>query len=195
MSFAFHTVSCHSEVMSKLFGKLDYCGIAFLIMGSFVPWLYYGFYCAFLPKVIYLSVTTVLGLCAIVVSLWDKFGEPEYRALRAGMFIAFGLSGVVPACHYLCKEGIFSSAPAAAIGSLVLMAVLYISGALLYAWRVPERFYPGKFDLWGHSHQIFHVLVIAAAFVHYRGISEMAVYRLTSGVCSADDGGVVIPGQ
>ena len=30
-----------------------------------------------------------------------------------------------------------------------------------------------------HSHQIFHVLVIAAAFVHYRGISNMAVHRLT----------------
>ncbi len=52
MSFAFHTVSCHSEFVGKLFSKFDYCGIAFLIMGSFVPWLYYGFYCEFLPKVI-----------------------------------------------------------------------------------------------------------------------------------------------
>merc|ERR1711962_131666 len=42
-SFMFHTVSCHSEFVGKLFSKLDYCGIAILIMGSFVPWLYYGF--------------------------------------------------------------------------------------------------------------------------------------------------------
>lgn len=33
------------------------------------------------------------------------------------------------------------------------------------------------------SHQIFHVLVIAAAFVHYHGISEMAMYRVTVGEC------------
>lgn len=37
------------------------------------------------------------------------------------------------------------------------------------------------------SHQIFHILVIAAAFVHYHGISEMAMYRLTHGDCSAED--------
>ena len=31
------------------------------------------------------------------------------------------------------------------------------SGALVYAQRVPERWFPGKFDLFFHSHQIFHV--------------------------------------
>jgi len=50
-SFMFHTVNCHSQFVGKLFSKLDYCGIALLIMGSFVPWLYYGFYCHFKPKV------------------------------------------------------------------------------------------------------------------------------------------------
>ena len=35
----------------KLFAKLDYCGIAFLTVGSFVPWLYYSFYCSYTPKV------------------------------------------------------------------------------------------------------------------------------------------------
>lgn len=192
MSFAFHTVSCHSEFVGKLFSKLDYCGIAFLIMGSFVPWLYYGFYCETLPKVIYLSVTTVLGTGAIVVSLWDKFGQPKYRPLRAGVFMGFGLSGVIPAMHYLYSEGWLKAASEAAMGSLILMAVLYISGALLYAWRVPERFFPGKCDIWFHSHQLFHVLVIAAAFVHYHGISEMAMHRLTTGDCAVENPQVVL---
>lgn len=94
MSFAFHTVHCHSECVGKLFSKLDYCGIAMLIMGSFVPWLYYGFYCDYQPKLIYLSVVVVLGITSIVVSLWERFGEPNYRPLRAGIFMGFGLSGV-----------------------------------------------------------------------------------------------------
>lgn len=34
------------------------------------------------------------------------------------------------------------------------------------------------------SHQLFHILVIAAAFVHYHGISEMAMYRVTVGECT-----------
>ena len=65
-----------------------------LIMGSFVPWLYYGFYCDYLSKVIYLSVVVALGISSIVVSLWEKFGESGYRPLRAGVFAGFGLSGV-----------------------------------------------------------------------------------------------------
>ncbi|XP_022214522.1 adiponectin receptor protein isoform X2 [Drosophila obscura] len=183
-SFAFHTLSCHSVEMGRLFSKLDYCGIALLIMGSFVPWLYYGFYCHYQPKVIYLSVVCVLGVLSIVVSLWDKFSEPAFRPLRAGVFMSFGLSGVIPAIHYSIMEGWFSQMSRASLGWLILMGLLYIAGALLYALRVPERWFPGKFDIWGQSHQIFHILVIAAAFVHYHGISEMAMYRVMYSECT-----------
>ncbi|XP_054725973.1 adiponectin receptor protein [Anastrepha obliqua] len=183
-SFAFHTLSCHSVEIGRLFSKLDYCGIALLIMGSFVPWLYYGFYCHYQPKVIYLSVVCVLGSLSIIVSLWDKFSEPGLRPLRAGVFMSFGLSGIIPAIHYSLMEGWFSQISQASLGWLILMGLLYILGALLYALRVPERWFPGKFDIWFQSHQLFHILVIAAAFVHYHGISEMAMYRVTVGECT-----------
>ena len=61
---------------------------------------------------------------------------------------------------------------------LVTMGGLYLTGAFLYAARIPERWLPGKCDIWFQSHQLFHVLVVAAAFVHYHGISEMAMRRL-----------------
>lgn len=147
-SFAFHTLSCHSENVGKLFSKLDYCGIALLIMGSFVPWLYYGFYCHYNQKLIYLSVVSVLGILSIVVSLWDKFSEPNLRPLRAGVFMSFGLSGIVPAIHYSLIEGWFSQISQASLGWLILMGLLYILGALFYALRVPERWFPGKCDIW-----------------------------------------------
>jgi hypothetical protein len=35
------------------------------------------------------------------------------------------------------------------------------------------------------SHQIFHVFVVAGAYVHYHGISKLASYRLTLGDCLA----------
>jgi adiponectin receptor len=38
---------------------------------------------------------------------------------------------------------------------------------VVYVTRVPERWMPGRFDLAGHSHQLFHVLVIAGAYAHY----------------------------
>ena len=33
-------------------------------------------------------------------------------------------------------------------GWLLLMGALYLIGATLYATRMPERFFPGKCDLW-----------------------------------------------
>lgn len=119
-----------------------------LIMGSFVPWLYYGFYCHYQPKIIYLTVVIVLGFFSIVTSLWDKFSTPQLRPVRAGVFMAFGLSGVIPAIHYVYMEGWFNDISRASLGWLVLMGLLYILGAMFYALRIPERWFPGKFDLW-----------------------------------------------
>lgn len=186
-SFMFHTVSCHSQFVGKLFSKLDYCGIALLIMGSFVPWLYYGFYCHFKPKVIYLSVVCALGITSIMVSLWDKFSESGWRPFRAAVFMTFGLSGIIPAIHFGVVEGWFTKVSQQSLGWLILMGVLYIFGALLYALRVPERWFPGKCDIWFHSHQIFHVFVLGGALVHYHGISEMAMHRVTIGQCEIPD--------
>lgn len=186
-SWVFHTVYNHSQRIGKLFNKLDYCGIAFLTMGSFVPWLYYGFYCQMGVKIIYMVLTFSLGTACIVVSLWDKFSEPRFRALRAAVFIAFGLSGVIPAIHIVTTLGFWESVNKLSLGWLSLMAVLYITGAVIYAVRIPERLFPGKFDIWFQSHQIFHVFVIAAAFVHYHGITEIANYRLTFGDCLTDE--------
>ncbi|CAG7815672.1 unnamed protein product [Allacma fusca] len=183
LSSAFHTLHCHSEFVGKLFSKLDYVGIALLIMGSFFPWLYYGFYCEKAVKFTYMSVTFVLGITSIIVSLWDRFGEPHFRPLRAGLFAGFGLSGVIPAVHYALAKGWIHAISRASLGWLILMGVLYILGALVYASRIPERWFPGKCDIWFHSHQLFHILVIAAAFVHYYGICEMAMHRLAHGEC------------
>lgn len=182
-SWIFHTVYCHSERVGKFFNKLDYCGIALLTMGSFVPWLYYSFYCRLEPKIAYLILIFVLGISCIVVSLWDKFSQPQYRAVRAGVFIGLGLSGIIPAMHYVITDGFYHAINCASLGWLALMALLYISGAIIYAVRIPERLFPGKFDIWFQSHQIFHVFVVAAAFVHYHGITAIANYRLTLGDC------------
>ena len=38
--------------------------------------------------------------------------------------------------------------------------VVYIVGAIIYAMRIPEKFFPRKFDLVGSSHQIFHLAVL-----------------------------------
>ena len=57
-----------------------------MIMGSFVPAIYYGFYCDFYAKLGYTVSMLVLGTISIIVSLWDKFATPAFRPIRAGLF-------------------------------------------------------------------------------------------------------------
>uniref|UniRef100_A0AAV2IZL7 Adiponectin receptor 2 n=1 Tax=Knipowitschia caucasica TaxID=637954 RepID=A0AAV2IZL7_KNICA len=187
-SWLFHTVYCHSEGVSKVFSKLDYSGIAFLIMGSFVPWLYYSFWCSPQPCLIYSLVILVLGLAAIFVSQCDFFATPQYRGVRAGVFVGLGLSGVVPSLHFVISEGLIKATTIGQMGWLFLMATLYITGACLYAARIPERFFPGKCDIWFHSHQLFHILVVAGAFVHFHGVSNLQEFRYTVGAGCAAEG-------
>ena len=45
MSGMFHTLSNHSPNVAKFWNQLDHAGIAFMIWGSFVPSVFYGFWC------------------------------------------------------------------------------------------------------------------------------------------------------
>lgn len=68
-------------------------GISLLIIGSFIPWIYYAFYCHITPKVSYITMISVMGLAAIIVSLWERFADNRYRSCRAAVFVVMGLSG------------------------------------------------------------------------------------------------------
>ena len=68
--------------------------------------------------------------------------------LISGLFIALGLTGVVPAAHFVTEYGLYLALNECGMCWLLLMAALYISGALLYAGRIPEKYFPGKFDIW-----------------------------------------------
>jgi adiponectin receptor len=52
------------------------------------------------------------------------------------------------------------------------MGASYLIGVAIYISRVPERFYPGKFDFIGSSHNIWHLFVLIAALFHYLGSLE-----------------------
>jgi adiponectin receptor len=180
LSFVFHTLSCHSVPVVRLFSKLDYVGISLLIIGSFIPWIYYGFYCRREPKLTYIAMVIVLGIGAIIVSLWDKFSESRYRPLRAGVFVSMGCSGIIPTIHFIYTDGMRRLIDENSFIWLVVMSILYLVGAALYATRTPERFFPGKCDIWFQSHQLFHMCVVVAAFTHFYGVQEMAYKRLTA---------------
>lgn len=162
-----HLLSCHSERVSYIMLRLDYAGIAALISTSFYPPVYYSFMCYPFFCSLYMGFITLLGIATILVSLLPMFQSPEYRTFRASLFLGMGLCGVAPILHKLI---LFWGSPEALLttGYEILMGLFYGVGALVYAARIPERWMPGKFDIAGHSHQLFHVLVVAGAYTHYR---------------------------
>ncbi|KAK4998391.1 hypothetical protein LTR66_002365 [Elasticomyces elasticus] len=177
MSATYHALSNHSEAVSKFGNKLDYMGIVFLIWGSFVPSIYYGFSTE--PELVklYWSMITTIGAGCGIVSVMAKFRTPQWRPFRAFMFVAMGLSAAVPVLHGLKVYGFSQLDQQIGLKWLVLQGLLYIVGAGIYAARVPERWRPGRFDIWGSSHQIFHILVLLAAATHLMGLLNAFDYE------------------
>ncbi|KAL4181770.1 hypothetical protein AMTRI_Chr12g239060 [Amborella trichopoda] len=161
-----HLLSCHSRRLAYIMLRLDYAGIAALIATSFYPPVYYSFMCEPFFQYLYLSSITLLGVATVIFSLLPVFQNPEFRTIRAWLFFGMGVSGVAPILHKLV---VYGDQPEAihTTGYEILMGIFYGLGALVYATRIPERWMPGKFDIAGHSHQLFHVLVVAGAYTHY----------------------------
>ncbi|CZR61779.1 related to PHO36 (regulatory role in lipid and phosphate metabolism) [Phialocephala subalpina] len=170
MSATYHAISNHSPIVAKFGNKLDYVGIVFLITGSFIPSIYYGFYCHPHLQEFYWTMICSLGVGCASVSIFERFRTPAWRPYRAGMFVLMGLSAVFPVLHGLEMYGMEDMRHRIGLTWLVLQGFLYILGAGLYAARWPERSWPGTFDIWGSSHQIFHVLVVMAAGSHLYGL-------------------------
>ncbi|CAN6329210.1 unnamed protein product [Urochloa humidicola] len=172
-----HLVLCHSERMAYITLRLDYAGIAALIATSFYPLSYYSFLCHPSLQRLYMGAITALGAAAATVSLVPAFQAPELRPLRAALFSSMAASGVVPIAHKLVIYG--GKAEGAVTSAMYegIMGLLYGLGVVVYAARVPERWAPGRFDLVGHSHQLFHLFVVAGAYAHYLAGVEYLKWR------------------
>lgn len=103
------------------------------------------------------------------VSLSESFQKPNFRAARGLLFLALGCMGLIPMVHagwaYWPLVQYFMTPVYFVMG----MGALYIIGVLIFIARFPEKYFPGRFDLLGSSHNIWHFFVLAAAISHYIG--------------------------
>jgi len=182
LSSLFHTFNNHSEDVACLFCRMDYSGITVLITGSTIPCYYYSFYCATFSR--YLHISVLIVLCAFCLSfcMLKRFAKPKFRLIRSAMFIAFGFYSFIPGFQVLSQVGFTYANTAYSLTGLLQMASVYVSGAGFYVSRIPERFFPGKFNIWASSHQLFHICVLIAAYIHYGVILNMVTHRLSIGL-------------
>lgn len=131
---------------------LDYAGISLLISGSTFPPFVYSFYCEPRYYIIYESVIGGACLLVFVLSLFDTLHRPEYRRIKGILYGSLGIFAGCPIFHLIIREywhlhsdnyNAMSFVP-----HFLLMGVCYLSGLTIYVVQCPERFKPGKFDIW-----------------------------------------------
>ena len=160
-----HLFACHSRRFYYFFWRLDYTGIAIMIIASFFAPIYYTFSDHPYWRLTYLSAITIFGILVVVTLFAPALSSGRFRSFRAALFVCMGCSGVIPATHAVFLHWDHPTV-LGSLGYEILMGLLYGIGAVFYVTRIPERWRPGVFDVVGHSHQIFHVFVVAAALAH-----------------------------
>jgi adiponectin receptor len=65
------------------------------------------------------------------VVLTPKFSKPEYRRVRAGVFVSLGLFGVFPVGHAIWSKGFMRLTNEMGLTWLLLSALAYLSGAFI----------------------------------------------------------------
>ncbi|KAM3449641.1 hypothetical protein MY3296_006725 [Beauveria thailandica] len=171
-STIFHALWNHSHDVSRFCNKLDYLGILVLMWGAGIPTIYYGFICNHGLRIMYWTITTGTAFCCTIFTLTPAFVTPEYRKIRASFYAGFGLGSIIFVVHGLVLYGWELQKSRMSLVWMGWMAIANLLGALIYAARIPERWVPYTFDYFGASHQILHVAVMVAAWIHFRGLME-----------------------
>jgi len=69
--------------------------------------------------------------------------------------------------------------------SILQYYLLMAAGLSFYLSRVPERYFPGRFDILFQSHQLWHLCGTAAIFILYRGWLNYYSWKIANVSCEA----------
>ncbi|KAK3326618.1 hemolysin-III related-domain-containing protein [Apodospora peruviana] len=186
LSTIFHTFMSHSASVYLLGMKLDFQGILLLMWGSTAPLIYYSFPCQTKLQATYFCLTTVLAVLCSVTTLWSRFSGPHVGHYRAALFGSFGGgSFLAPVVHGIAVYGYQTQSRRIALGWILRTVLFNGVGVVVYTLKFPEKWYPRRFDLFGASHQLMHVMVLFAALSYTMAMLGMFDSRHENGCLAA----------
>jgi adiponectin receptor len=168
----FNSICCpHTRVCCL---SIDLTGVTILIAGASILTEMVAFQHNPLLRSTYVSLTACCGAFCIIISFYSTFQEPAFAWVRASTFTALGATGVLPALHLALVTG-DSDWTLRLYQPMVLYSVVpALMGAVVYSIHFPERFWPGRFDFVGSSHNLWHAAVLFVVLGGYLGINEMS---------------------
>ncbi|PWY85080.1 hypothetical protein BO70DRAFT_424462 [Aspergillus heteromorphus CBS 117.55] len=131
----------------------------------------------------YWTMIATLSCLTASVQLNPRFQGRRWRTLRTCAFVATGLSGFAPLIHGTVLFGFPQMVERSGMLYYLGEGLLLILGAFLYTTQIPESLWLGKFDLFGSSHQIFHLTVVLGTAIHLMGILSAFDYNYRHGAC------------
>ena len=183
LSATFHTLRSHSYKVHHLWGKMDILGICVLAVGGGMSMTFYAFYCDSFKQRVYWTVN-VISAGAAAVTLFDTGGGGnKMRSLRGGVFSLLAISAMLPAFHSVNLTGWDRACKEIGVQWYSVEVLTLLFGVGLFVGRLPERLSPGSFDIWGHSHQLFHSCALLATTFHVFGLMTGFKYRQANGTC------------
>ncbi|KAH7072994.1 hemolysin-III related-domain-containing protein [Paraphoma chrysanthemicola] len=171
-STIWHTMNSIShQTLLERFACVDYTGISLLVAASIMTTEYAAFYCEPVSRWSYMSLTAFLGLGGVILPWHPTFNRADMAWLRVLFYVSLALTGFLPFGQLAYSRGLdwaqYFYAP------LAKSLTVYMTGALMYASKVPERWCPGWFDYVGCSHNIWHVAVLGGIIFHYMAMQTM----------------------
>ena len=176
--------SISDQNLMERFACVDYTGISLLVATSIMTTEYTAFYCEPWSRWIYLSTTFCLGAMGSLLAWHPTFNRPDMAWARVGFYVSLATTGFVPVLQLTWQRGfeetIYFYAP------ITRSILVYLTGALLYAAKLPERWHPGWFDYVGGSHNIWHMAVLGGILYHYVAMQSFfsEAFRRASVECS-----------
>ncbi len=174
MSASAHMFNTMSEGARHICFFMDYVGLAIYSLGSAFAIKAYIFPQAMLRTTFseyFLHIATFNAILAVLLSCQTRFRR-DGVITKMMRFSAFGwpyLFDNIPLAYRLLygQPGEYDSLAASCYRKQYIFAFL---SPLFYISHFPEGFFPGQFDIVGHSHQFFHMCGVFATWYQIKGV-------------------------
>lgn len=172
-----HLFQSHSKHAHYYVFFMDYMGVAVYQYGCALGHFFYAsapewratvFGRYFLPGTIFLGLMSNLG-CCVAKSRYQKpypLQRKICQLIPSSLAYFFGISPVV---HRLLTVS-WDDEPS--LNMHALQILFFLTSTVFFSCPIPERFFPGKFDIFGHGHQIFHVLLSVTTFCQLEALFQ-----------------------
>jgi len=171
----FHLISSNSSLVYERALRVDIIGITAITISTYIVGIRYCLWCYTDIAHIYYIIIGFLGFIAIgwslIPSLIKNF---TFSVCFFALFTSFSLI-IIYHWFIIIGESGYEQKDVF-LWKYLNTYITYAIGFIFFFTGFPERMFPGRLDFIGHSHQIWHILIVLGTIQYYIAIKAYATY-------------------